>query len=221
MTGVINNNLIRNDIDGEIHNVINNGQNQPLVHANPENQNIQNLEIVVGEENIAQHLPVEVIAKYQKLSDFVARNPRATVDQVLKKITDMASTGENGTRTLFSSAREAQGMDVFLNRSLQTLIGNLCARANPPVNQQNLIEDLKQAMNRIMCPPEYNQAQVDRAEGKRQLLIQAANSLLQAAGADTDAGRAVSQIRDFYSRVLDNQMRIFRSLQDNKGLKTR
>jgi hypothetical protein len=219
MTGVINNNLIRNDIDGEIHNVINNGQNQPLVHANPENQNIQNLEIVVGEENIAQHLPVEVIAKYQKLSDFVARNPRATVDQVLKKITDMASTGENGTRTLFSSAREVQGIDVFLNRSLQTLIGHLCAWANPPVNQQNLIEDLKQAMNRIMCPPEYNQAQVDRAEGKRQLLIQAANSLLQAAGADTDAGRAVSQIRDFYSRVLDNQMRIFRSLQDNKGLK--
>ncbi len=221
MTGVINNNLIHNDIDN-IQNVPNNGQAhvQPLqIQAHPGNQQIQDLEIVVGGENIAEQLPGEVTAKYRRLSAFVARDPAPTAEQVLQKITDMASRGENGTRTLFSSAREAQGMDVFLNRSLQTLIGNLCARANPPVNQQNLIEDLKLAMNRIMCPPDYNQAEVDRAEGKRQLLIQAANSLLQAAGADTDAGRAVSQIRDFYSRVLDNQMRIFRSLQDNKGLK--
>ena len=221
MTGVINNNIINNNIDN-IQHVPNNGQDhvpQLQIQANPENQQIQDLEIVAGGENIAEQLPGEVTAKYRRLSAFVARNPLPTAEQVLQKITDMASRGENGTRTLFSSAREAQGMDIFLNRSLQTLIGNLCARANPPVNQQNLIEDLKQAMNRIMCPPEYNQAEVDRAEGKRQLLIQAANSLLQAAGADTDAGRAVSQIRDFYSRVLDNQMRIFRSLQDNKGLK--
>ncbi len=220
MTGVINNNLIHNDIDGEIHNVINNGQNQPLVHANPENQHIQNLEIVVGEENIAQHLPVEVIAKYQKLSDFVSQNHGATVDQVLKKITDMASMGENGTRTLFSSCREAQGMDIFLNRSLQTLIDNICARINPPVDRQDLLQALKQAMNQIMCPLGYNQAEADRAEGKRQLLNQAADNLLQSVGgADTDAGKAVNQIRDFYSRVIDNQMRVFRSLQENKDLK--
>lgn len=222
MTGAVNNNLIHNNVDGNIiQPALNNGHGQPPgIQENPQNQQIQNLEIMVGEENIAQHLPAEVVAKYQKLSDFVARNPLPTADQVLKKITDMAHPGENGARTLFSSAREAQGMDIFLNRSLQTLLDNICVRANPPADQQNLRENLKQAMNRIMCPQEYNQAEADRSEGKRQLLNQAADSLLQAVGADSDAGRAVTQIRDFCSRVIDNQKRIFRSLQENKGLKT-
>lgn len=222
MTGAVNNNLIHNNVDGNIiQPALNNGHGQPPgIQENPQNQQIQNLEIMVGEENIAQHLPAEVVAKYQKLSDFVARNPLPTADQVLKKITDMARPGEKGARTLFSSAREAQGMDIFLNRSLQTLLDNICVRANPPADQQNLRENLKQAMNRIMCPQEYNQAEADRSEGKRQLLNQAADSLLQTVGADSDAGRAVTQIRDFCSRVIDNQKRIFRSLQENKGLKT-
>ena len=221
MTGVINNNVANNVIHENQPPVFNNPQGNPnhdVIQANPDLPLIEGLDII-EEEDAAANLPVEVAAKYERISRLMEENRPLSVSRLIDLVSDFSEKESGGQRVLFSSSERAQYMDSFLNGKMKELISSIFFDGHPDDAGRALLNPLNDVLDRIMCPERYDRAEADKAVKKHQDLDRCIELMGELAGDDTDKKSALAELRTFYSRVIDNQVRLFAGLRESKSLK--
>ena len=223
MTGVVNNavnNAVNNHVD--LQPVVNNNHqgnlNHGVIQINPEQPLIEGLDII-AEIDVGANLPAEVTAKYNRISRFINETRPLTVRQLIDKACDFSEKEKGGKRVLFSSDARAQYMDTFLNRKMKELISVICFNGNPNNAEKALLDSLNSVLDRFMCPQKYDRKEADRAGMKHQELDRCINQVRDAIGDDADKNKALRELKDFYSRVIDNQVRLFTGLKESRSLK--